>query len=278
MKTDARGRGESIMTGDDRTNLSPAITRTKAIFDAHEVCNPDQDRYPEYPFIDGPVRRCAEKEGMLYDVGCGRGYWFDRYQELGVPKANITGVDLSDAAVSRLKSLGYRAIQAECTKMDGVDSAVADLVIATGSLMVSEDTYRAFKQCRRLMRPGGEILLNLYNIYHPYFWFIHKMTWPLRTYGEKWVRYWWHPFLLFFQVQNYLRRRCFLNRRDLEAVFYDQVMVPYAHLHSVGEVSAWMADSGLTVLGTGYNLMGSMFWVHACLAAASVADGQRQRA
>jgi len=263
------------MSGDDSTNLSAATARTKKLFDAYEVCNQQQNRYPEYPFIDEPVRRCAAKNGMLYDIGCGRGYWFNHYQELGVPKANITGVDLSDAAVSRLHSQGYRAIQADSTKMDRVGSEVADLVIATGSLMVTEDTHQAFKQCRRLMKPGGEILVNLYNIYHPYFWFIHKLTWPLRTYGEKWVRYWWLPFLFFFQVQNYIRRGCFLNRPDLEAVFYDQVMVPFAHLHSVREVRSWMEESGLTVLGTGYNLWGSMFWVNGCLAAKPATDGPR---
>jgi SAM-dependent methyltransferase len=237
--------------------------RTKTLFDAHEVCNPDQDRRPEYPFLEEPVRRCARKGGALYDVGCGRGYWLGFYEELGVPKAKITGVDLSDAALARVRERGYRAIQADAARMDPVESGVADLVIAVGSLMCTESTYRALGHCRRLLRPGGELVVNLYNVYHPYFWVIHKLTWPLRTLLAKWVHYWWHPFLAFFQVQNWIRRRTFLNRTDLEAVFYDQVMIPYAHLHSRREIVSWMRSNGLEVLDSGYNLGGSMFWVSA---------------
>jgi SAM-dependent methyltransferase len=253
---------------DRPTQLVDGTARSKALFDAHEVCNPDQDRRPEYPFLVAPVERCAHKGGTLYDVGCGRGYWFDLYEELGMQKSRLVGVDLSDTAVSRLAARGYRAIQADAADMRHIDAQVADLVVAVGSLMHTQDTLRALDQCRRLLKPDGELLVNLYNVYHPYFWVIHKLTWPLRTWCARWVRFWWHPFLLFFQLQNWLRRRRFLNRTDLEAVFFDQVMVPFAHLHSRREIVSWMEANGLRVLDSGYNLGGSMFWVEARLPAA----------
>ena len=74
--------------------------------------------------------------------------------------------------------------------MDEVDSGVADLVIVIRSLMVTEDTRRAFEHCRRMTKPGGEVLVNLYNVYHPYVFFVHRLTWPLRTFLRMWVRYW----------------------------------------------------------------------------------------
>lgn len=249
------------MTGNEGLRLSESTRRTQAIFDEHEICNPDQERVAEYPFLEAPLRRCAERGGELWDVGAGRGYWFDHYRALGVDPAKITGVDLSTSAVEHLRGRGYRAVQADVANMDGIEDEVADLVLATGSLMVSEDTRRAFGHCVRMLRPGGELVVDLYNAYHPYFWFIHKLTWPLRTLLGRHYRGWWHPFLLAFQAQNYVRRGRFLNRADLEAVFFDQVMVPHAHLHRRREVIGWMEAAGLEVLGSGYNLGGSMFWV-----------------
>lgn len=237
------------------------IKKGRELYDTFEVCNPAQERMNEYPFLEGPVRVCAENRGQLIDAGCGRGYWFPVYQDWGVNKEQILGLDSSIRAIESIISRGYSGLHTDLTAISALPGDCANLCVATGSLMHTYDTRIAFDECCRLVKPGGELVVNLYNVYHPYFWLIHKCTYFLRHFFHNQYRIWWWPFAIFFQLQNFGRRKKWLNQKDLEAVFFDQVMTPYAHLHSMRSVKTWFANNHFSVKESGYNLAYAMFWI-----------------
>ena len=243
------------------------LSISKELYEKHEDCNPDQERLSEYPFLIQPLKNCAAKKGMLIDVGCGRGYFFPFYVRVGIKKDNIIGVDFSESAINHINSLGFKGSLHDITNMYTLESNSADLVVAIGSLHHTCSLQKALDECIRLVNNDGELIVNLYNIMHPYWYIIHRLTLPLRMasnlFGTFFVKLCAPPFLLVFQLQNYLRRKKFLNTKDVWAVFYDQVMVPYAHLSSRSSIKRILEKSGLEVLRSGYNLSASMYWVWA---------------
>lgn len=243
------------------------LERSRQIYESYEVCAQDQDRIQDYPFLATPLKICAQKGGVLIDCGCGRGYWFDYYNSLGISQDNIIGVDFSRKAIESIRSRGFRGIVADLSQISDLSSESADLVLALGSIHHAQDMWSALNECLRLVKPGGELVVNVYNIWHPYFWFIHRLATPIRyisyLLGDKWTRLWSFPFLIFFQIQNWLRREQFLNKKDLWAVFYDQVMVPYAHLCRLKKMKRRIQSASFTILNAGYNLSGTMHWIHA---------------
>jgi len=240
---------------------------SKNLYEKYEVCNQDQERLKEYPFLVLPLKKCADKNGTLIDVGCGRGYFFPFYLEMGIKKQNIIGVDFSKNAINTIVSGGFRGIVHDITNMYTVESNSADLVLAIGSLHHTHSLQSALDECIRLLDKRSELIVNLYNIWHPYWHIIHRLTLPLRALsyllGTWFTKLWSPPFLLAFQIQNYLRRKKLLNCKDLWAVFYDQVMIPYAHLSSRSRMKNILEKNGLEILGSDYNLSASMYWVWA---------------
>jgi SAM-dependent methyltransferase len=138
-----------------KNGTNERIRKGRQLYDSFEVCNPAQDRTDEYPFLEGPVRVCAEKGGQLIDAGCGRGYWFTVYQNWGIKKEQILGLDSSIRAIESIRIRGYRGTHTDLTSISALPEDSADLCVALGSLMHTFDTRIAFNECSRLVKPGG---------------------------------------------------------------------------------------------------------------------------
>lgn len=115
------------------------------------------------------------------DVGCGTG---DLTRLLADRGYQATGVDLEPAMlrIARERSAGqpvaYR--EAGLADLDPADGRY-DLVLCLNVLDWIEDLTSAFDQLRRLVRPGGELLLS---VPHP---FKDSGTWARRWNGDRWV-------------------------------------------------------------------------------------------
>lgn len=105
----------------------------------------------------------------VLDVGCGVGVDLARFARAG---AVVTGVDISQRAIDlAIKNFEYQGLQAELQVMDGENldypDNTFDFVYAHGILPYAENEAQVVREIHRVLKPGGEALLQAY---HKYSW------------------------------------------------------------------------------------------------------------
>lgn len=115
------------------------------------------EKEPVYAFLEP-----APGEQIL-DVGCGTGNFSLELARLGV---RVTGIDISEAmlAVARRKAeaegLGVEFIKADAMRLlFAADSF--DKVVSVTALEFAPDLREALKECYRVLRPGGRLVVGL---------------------------------------------------------------------------------------------------------------------
>jgi SAM-dependent methyltransferase len=101
----------------------------------------------------------------VLDVGCGAGVDLVRFARGG---ARVTGVDLSDSAIALARMyVSQQGLQARLLVADGEALPFADgsfdYVFAHGVVQYTIDGRRLVDECRRVLRPGGEAVFQVYN-------------------------------------------------------------------------------------------------------------------
>ncbi len=107
----------------------------------------------------------AYRGKRVLEVGCGAATDLARFARGG---AIVTGVDLSRSAIELARTnLEQQGLQADLREADGErlpfpDDAF-DLVYAHGVVQYTLDGQRLVDECRRVLRPGGEAVFQVYN-------------------------------------------------------------------------------------------------------------------
>jgi ubiquinone/menaquinone biosynthesis C-methylase UbiE len=163
-------------------NQSDLISRIAAYWDehihdlaitTHTVGTPgffqqlDEYRYDKLKYLPRLVDFSSYKGKNLLEVGCGPGIDMVRFARGG---AKVTGIDLSktalDLACSNLEQSGQNAdlqvMSGEC--MQFADNTF-DVVYAHGVLQYTADTEKMIAEIHRVLRPGGEAIMMVYNKY-----------------------------------------------------------------------------------------------------------------
>jgi ubiquinone/menaquinone biosynthesis C-methylase UbiE len=101
----------------------------------------------------------------VLEVGCGSGFAVQLFAEAG---ARVTAVDLTDWAVATTRArLDAFGLDAEVRRADGEDLPFADdsfdLVFSWGVIHHSSDMEAALSELVRVCRPGGRLVLMVYN-------------------------------------------------------------------------------------------------------------------
>ena len=108
----------------------------------------------------GPELRSG---GELLDVGCGGGFWLEALRDAGVAPERLTGVDLLPARVSaasaRVPGATVRLADARALPFDDGRFALVLAFTLLSSLASAEDVRRAATEARRVLRPGGLLLV-----------------------------------------------------------------------------------------------------------------------
>jgi SAM-dependent methyltransferase len=97
--------------------------------------------------------------GIVCDMGCGPGHIARYLHELGVP---VIGVDLSPEMVERARRLnpGIEFSQGNMLSLDVADNAWAGTAAFYSIIHIPRpQVVRALQELRRVMRPGGVLLL-----------------------------------------------------------------------------------------------------------------------
>lgn len=128
-------------------------------------------------FLEHLHRAAADHaRGVLVDVGCGRKPWlsvFSPYVE------KYVGVDHVDT----LHSLDHADVVADAYDTT-LAAASADTVVSLAVLEHLEDPLAALQEMRRVLRPGGKLLLTV-----PMFWHVHEAPRDFYRYTPFALRY-----------------------------------------------------------------------------------------
>ena len=117
--------------------------------------------YPEYWHLRFAGRDILpfKGQGRLLDVGCGPGRLL---QELRGQGWDVYGVDFSPVAVSRAQSVGLNVKEGDLLTA-GFESNYFDVVNFSHSLEHVFDPVATLQEARRILKPGGRVLLFLPN-------------------------------------------------------------------------------------------------------------------
>ena len=193
------------------------------------------DRNPFVRLLDEAIAGDAR----VVEVGCGTGQMC-----LYLARADrvVVGMDLSQAAL-RLGAEAARRFGLERVRFvesdlcdPGVRAGAFDVVYSSGVLHHTPDPRASFARLARLARPGGAIVLGVYNAFARVPTRLRRAT--ARLTGFRLV-----PF------DPVLRDRAAEPARR-EAWLRDQYRHPEEHVHTLAEVQSWFAENGVEYLRT----------------------------
>jgi len=101
----------------------------------------------------------------VLDVGCGAGVEVVRFARAG---ASTVGIDVSAQAVHLTRqNLGHQRLQAGLAVADGerlpFQDNTFDFIFAHGVVQYAADDRAVVAECRRVLKPGGTVVVQVYN-------------------------------------------------------------------------------------------------------------------
>jgi 2-polyprenyl-3-methyl-5-hydroxy-6-metoxy-1,4-benzoquinol methylase len=180
---------------------------------------------------------------LILECGCGTG---QLSLFLSLNNNHVLGVDLSTASLKlaldhKLRNGLSRAAFVQMNIFDlGIRDDTFDVVISTGVLHHTRDARRAFASIVRKAKPGGTIVVGVYNR------FARVPTW-IRS---KLVG------VLGPQI-DYVARHRIRDVRKAEIWIKDQYHNPHETWHSIDEVLSWFAENKIAYLNCIPSILGA---------------------
>ena len=174
-------------------------------------------------------------DGTVLEMGCGTGQLslFLVSADRVVVGADLSRVslNLAQGAAERFGVSGARFVETDI-RAPGLRRESFDVVICNGVLHHTPDPGASFAALSRLVRPGGIIVVGVYNA-------VARMPLRMRRFLARLSGYRWIP------GDPVLRERQSEPGRR-EAWVRDQYQHIEEHRHTIGEVRGWFRDAGLT--------------------------------
>ena len=178
-------------------------------------------------------------DARILEIGCGTGQ-----MSLYLTRADrlVIGADLTRASLQlaqdAARRFGLARVQFVETDLHrpGLRPGAFDVVYASGVLHHTPNPRESFARIASLARPGGIIIVGLYNAFA-------RIPLRLRRFVARISGYRWVPF------DPVLRERDAEPARR-EAWLRDQYQHPEEHRHTVGEVQNWFNENGVEYVRT----------------------------
>jgi ubiquinone/menaquinone biosynthesis C-methylase UbiE len=141
----------------------------------------DRARRDYAPWMEEELGYAGTAGLDVLDVGCGQGIDLVRYARAG---ARATGVDLTPRHVELAQAhlaamqLPGTAVVGDAERLPFAD-AMFDRVSSNGVLHHTPDIAAALREIRRVLRPGGEARVIVYNRSSLHYWFNQVLYWGL---------------------------------------------------------------------------------------------------
>jgi SAM-dependent methyltransferase len=181
--------------------------------------------------------RAIPGDARILEIGCGTGQ-----MSLYLARADrlVIGVDLTRASLrlgaAAARRFGLDRVQFVETDLHhpGLKLGAFDVIYASGVLHHTPDPQASFAHIVGLARPGGIIVIGLYNA-------LARIPLRLRRLIARLSRYRWIPFDPVLRERNNEPTR-------REAWLRDQYQHPEEHRHTLGEVQGWFDENGVEYL------------------------------
>jgi len=124
-------------------------------------------RFDKLDYLPQLVDFSAYRGQQLLEIGCGAGIDLVRFAQAG---AIVTGVDLANVSIDLARqNFAQRQLSADLRVMNGEALEFAansfDLVYAHGVLQYTANARQMIDEIHRVLRPGGQAILMVYNKY-----------------------------------------------------------------------------------------------------------------
>jgi SAM-dependent methyltransferase len=122
-------------------------------------------RYEKLDYLPRVVDFAGYRGKKLLEIGCGAGLDLARFARGG---AAVSGVDLAEVSIDLAKkNFAFQGVTGDLRVMDGerlkFDADTFDVVYAHGVLQYTADIRTMIGEIRRVLKPGGEAILMVYN-------------------------------------------------------------------------------------------------------------------
>jgi SAM-dependent methyltransferase len=141
-------------------DISSSVPGSKEFF-----ADLDQYHFEKLHHLPKLIDFNAYRGKKILDVGCGAGTDLVRFAKGG---ALVTGVDLSSSAIALAKqNFAHQGLAADLREGDGeklpFDDNAFDLVFAHGVVQYTASDQALVEECRRVLKPGGTAVFQVYN-------------------------------------------------------------------------------------------------------------------
>ena len=198
----------------------------------------------------GDAIRRARPTDLIVDVGCGASRVARLVQRSS--KARTLGVDLSlESLRQSLRNGPGPLVNADNLHLPLADGC-ADLVISNGVIHHTPDARASFAELARITRPGGTLIVSVYDR-RGWYWWVYRYLGALvrglrRLIGDRGLR--WTVFPLFHLGVLVLLpaatgRRLFVPVETSWNLFHDQFTTPQCTFHTAEEIAGWAREAGL---------------------------------
>lgn len=101
---------------------------------------------------------------VFLDVGCGDGRYLRMLHQLGVPKNQLYGVEMSDQVIDRLNKEGFNGYAGRIEDVEPhLPHGLFDLIVSLQVLEHVESPLEMMKSVAKLLRPGGVLIIETPN-------------------------------------------------------------------------------------------------------------------
>jgi len=228
------------LPGDERTDAVRRFYEHAPFpgYPPHDTLHALRARAERSPFPRA-LDRAIAGDARIVDVGCGTGQMC-----LFLARADrvVVGADMARASLrlggAAAEQFGLDRVQFVETDLQrpGLRSGAFDVVYSSGVLHHTPDPRASFARLAQLARPGGTIVLGVYNAFA-------RLPARLRRLAALLPGFSLVPF------DPVLRDRQHQPARR-EAWLRDQYQHPEEHSHTVAEVQGWFAENGVEYLRT----------------------------
>jgi SAM-dependent methyltransferase len=124
-------------------------------------------RFEKLQYLPRVVGYSSYARKHLLEVGCGIGIDLVRFAMHG---AIVTGIDLAEESITQAqKNFQLHSVSGDLRTMDGenllFDEGSFDVVFAHGVLQYTHNPHQMAREIHRVLKPGGEAILMVYNRY-----------------------------------------------------------------------------------------------------------------
>jgi SAM-dependent methyltransferase len=186
----------------------------------------------------------------VLDMGCGTGEYALWYAINGA--AAVTAIDLADGslAIARRRQRESDVRNVEFVKMDLLNCSLPDdhfdYSYSVGVLHHTGDPFRGFEHLVRVTRPGGVIVVSLYNAYSRRVLRSKQALCRMLGGDDIEKRVWWGERLFGRTLRKLDRRYHGLNTKQIA---YDIFGFPHESLHTANEVLDWFDRTNVRYKG-----------------------------